>query len=355
MKILAFESSCDETSASVVFASDDGFSVKSNIIASQIETHRLYGGVVPEIASRAHTEAISRITYEALSDIDIIAVTANPGLIGALLVGVNFAKALAVANNIPLIAVDHIKGHIASCYLTDGAEMPKPPFIALAASGGHTAIYRVESYTELYVIGTTRDDAIGESFDKIGRIIGIPYPAGKGFDALSKEGFIKATGDEVNFYEKYKSSKAYKDREMTLPSPALSGDTLDFSFSGLKTAAINLLHKYEQNGVEIDKPLFAARYTYEAVEAVAKKMSMALEKYPGHDLCMAGGVAANTHLRKRLMAVAKEKGVKLFIPHPSLCGDNGAMIAAQAYYEYKIGNFADSSLNASALDTIETR
>ena len=194
MNILAFESSCDETSASVVVY-NRGFKIKSNIIASQVDTHRLYGGVVPEIASRAHTEAISRITYEALGeaemtlkDIDLIAVTANPGLIGALLVGVNFAKALAAANNIPLVAVDHIKGHIASCYLGERGKVAKPPFIALAASGGHTAIYRVESYTELYMIGTTRDDAIGESFDKIGRMIGIPYPAGRGFDALAREG-----------------------------------------------------------------------------------------------------------------------------------------------------------------------
>ena len=231
--------------------------------------------------------------------------------------------------------------------------MPKPPFIALAASGGHTAIYRVESYTKLYVIGTTRDDAIGESFDKIGRIIGIPYPAGKGFDALSKEGFIKATGDEQNFYEKYKKSPAYKDKEMALPSPALNDDTLDFSFSGLKTAAINLLHRYEQSGKELDRALFAARYTYEAVEAVAKKLSLALDRYPGHDLCMAGGVAANSHLRKRLNKLAEEKGVRLFIPSLDLCGDNGAMIAAAAYYEYKMGSLADSSLNASALDKIE--
>ncbi len=359
MNILAFESSCDETSASVVTVCDGRFTVKSNIIASQVDTHRLYGGVVPEIASRAHTEAISRITYEALeeakitlSDVDLVAVTSNPGLIGALLVGVNFAKALAAANNIPLVAVDHIKGHIASCYLAD--DIPKPPFIALAASGGHTAVYKVESYTELYVIGTTRDDAIGESFDKIGRLIGIPYPAGRGFDALSKEGFIKATGDEVNFYEKYKKSTAYKDKEMTLPSPALADGSLDFSFSGLKTAAINLLHRFEQSGREIDKPLFAARYTYEAVEAVAKKLSMALEKYPGHDLCIAGGVAANSHLRARLKKVAKDHGVKLFIPSLDLCGDNGAMIAAAGYYEYKEGRLADSSMNASAQDTIKT-
>lgn len=359
MIILAFESSCDETSASVVMANEGSFTVKSNIIASQIETHRLYGGVVPEIASRAHTEAISRITYEALaaaelslSDIDLIAVTANPGLIGALLVGVNFAKALASANNIPLVAVDHIKGHIASCYLDKSGERPTPPFIGFAASGGHTAIYKVDGYTDLCLIGTTRDDAIGESFDKIGRIIGIPYPAGRGFDELSREGFIKATGDEVNFYEKYKKSAAYKDKEMTLPSPALSDDSLDFSFSGLKTAAINLLHRFEQSGREIDRALFAARYTFEAVEAVAKKLSLALDRYPGHDLCIAGGVAANSHLRKRLETVAKAHGVKLFIPSLSLCGDNGAMIAAAGYYEYKNGNRADSSLNASAQDSI---
>ena len=361
MNILAFESSCDETSAAVVVAGRGSFKVKSNIIASQVETHRLYGGVVPEIASRAHTEAISRITYEALdeagltlADIDMIAVTANPGLIGALLVGVNFAKALAAANNIPLVAVDHIKGHIASCYLGGKGNMAKPPFIALAASGGHTAIYHVVSHTELYVIGTTRDDAIGESFDKIGRIIGIPYPAGRGFDALSKEGFIKATGDELNFYQKYKKSAAYKDKSMLLPSPALADGSLDFSFSGLKTAAINLLHRYEQNGVEIDRALFAARYTYEAVEAVAKKLSAALDRYPGHDLCIAGGVAANSHLRARLAEVAREHKVNLYIPSLDLCGDNAAMIGAQGYYEYKKGARADSSLNASALDSIQT-
>jgi N6-L-threonylcarbamoyladenine synthase len=192
MNILAFESSCDETSASVVERVEDKFIIKSNIIASQVDTHRLYGGVVPEIASRAHIEAISSITYEALEaagvtleDIDLVAVTANPGLIGALLVGVNFAKGLAIANKIPLVAVDHIKGHIASAFLLEKA--PKPPFIALVVSGGHTAIYRMDSYTDMKMIGTTRDDAIGESFDKIGRLIGIPYPAGAGFDALSKE------------------------------------------------------------------------------------------------------------------------------------------------------------------------
>ena len=357
MKILAFESSCDETSAAVVIKDDSGFTVKSNIIASQIEIHRLYGGVVPEIASRAHIESISGITYEALekagvslSEIDLVCVTANPGLIGALLVGVNFAKALAVSNGIPLVSVDHIKGHVAASYLLD--EPPTPPFIALCASGGHTSIYKVDSYTSLSVIGSTLDDAIGESFDKIGRMIGIPYPAGRGFDELSREGFALATGDEENGYDKYKKSDAYKDQSMTLPSPALPGDNLNLSFSGLKTAAINILHRFEQKGVEINRPLFAARYTYEAVEAVAKKLEAALIQNPDSDLVVAGGVAANSHLRRRLAKLADKQKRKLFIPPVSLCGDNAAMIAAAGYYEYAIGNLADSSLNASALDTI---
>ena len=357
MKILAFESSCDETSAAVVVRDAQGFTVKSNIGAAQIETHRLYGGVVPEIASRAHIEAISKITYEALevagvslSEIDLVSVTASPGLIGALLVGVNFAKALAVSNGIPLVSVDHIKGHIAASYLLD--EAPVPPFIALCASGGHTSVYKVNSYTSLEVIGTTRDDAIGESFDKIGRMIGIPYPAGAGFDKLAREGFTLATGDAEHGYEKYKKSAAYKDPQMTLPSPALSGDTLDLSFSGLKTAAINLLHRFEQRGEEIDRPLFAARYTYEAVEAVAKKLEAALEKYPERDLVVAGGVAANSHLRGRLARLTEKMNRRLFIPPISLCGDNAAMIAAAGYYEYLGGNLADASLNASAIDSI---
>ena len=357
MKILAFESSCDETSAAVVIKNESGFEVKSNIVASQIETHRLYGGVVPEIASRAHVDAISAITYEALAtaevgldEIDLVAVTANPGLIGALLVGVNFAKALAAANGIPLVAVDHIKGHIAAAYLCE--DKPTPPFIALAASGGHTSIYKINDYTSLEVIGSTRDDAIGESFDKIGRMIGIPYPAGKGFDALATLGFIKATGDKEAFYSKYKKSEAYKDKAMLLPSPALSDGTLDFSFSGLKTAAINLLHRYEQRGEEIDRELFAARYTYEAVEAVYKKMDLALSKYGPCDMVISGGVAANSHIRRRLSELAKKRGVKIYVPPVALCGDNAAMIAAAGYYEYERGNLSNSALNASALDSI---
>ena len=361
MNILAFESSCDETSAAVVERREDGsFRVLSNIVASQVETHRLYGGVVPEIASRAHIEAVSKITYEALetagvslSGIHLVAVTANPGLIGALLVGVNFAKGLAAANNLPLVAVDHIKGHIAAAYLPkEGGQVPTPPFLALAVSGGHTAIYRVESYTDYRIVGTTRDDAIGESFDKVGRLIGIPYPAGRGFDELAAEGFRDAVGTGDKVFSRYRKSAAYRDPDMALPSPALADGTFDFSFSGLKTAAINLLHRYEQSGKELPRAAFAARYTYEAVEAVAKKIGAALDSAEVTSLVVAGGVAANSHLRARLAEVAGVRKIPLCLPEISLCGDNAAMIAAQGYYEFEAGHLADASLNASASDSI---
>ena len=351
MRILALESSCDETSAAVVESNAEGkLHILSNIVASQIATHRLYGGVVPEIASRAHVEAITGITEEALatagvalSEIDAIAVTSHPGLIGALLVAVNFAKSLAVANGIPLISVDHIKGHIAAGYLTEAP--PKPPFLALAVSGGHTALYRVLDYTHYELCGTTRDDAIGEAFDKIGRIIGIPYPAGAGFDKLASEGF-----DAVGGYSAFPKSDFGKDPFFRLPSPALPGENLDFSFSGLKTAAINLLHRMEQMEMEVPRALFAARFTYEAVEAVALKVRMALKTGSYNGLVVAGGVAANSHLRRRLSALCEKKGIPLCLPPLSLCGDNGAMIAAQGYYEAKAGNFAGADLNASAAD-----
>ncbi len=358
MNILAFESSCDETSASVVCHSVAGFKIKSNIIASQVDTHRLYGGVVPEIASRAHIEAISPITYEALSaagvtmeDIDFIAVTANPGLIGALLVGVNFAKALALAYNKPLVPVDHIKGHIAACYLDEAGCVPTPPFISLTVSGGHTGIYYVESHTHIKPIGSTRDDAMGESFDKIGRIIGIPYPAGRGFDELSREGFRLAVVDGPDYLNKYKKSDEYKSGRFPLPSPVVKDDSLDFSFSGLKTAAINLIHRFEQRGEELPRAEFAARYTYEAVDAVRKKLSLAIDRTGVGEIALSGGVAANSHLRAALTELARKKGVRLYLPPVSLCGDNAAMIAAQGYYEYMAGVRADSSLNASALDS----
>ena len=358
MLILGFESSCDETSAAVVRVQESGeLRILSNIVASQVPIHRKYGGVVPEIASRAHVEVISSITHRALDEagvtveeVDLVTVTDHPGLIGALLIGVNFAKGFAFSHGKPLVGVSHIRGHIAACYLAAKENTPTPPFLALVVSGGHTSIYRVSSYTEVEEIGGTRDDAIGESFDKIGRIIGIPYPAGAGFDALAREGFALAVGKESPTLAEYRRSEAAKDPGMYLPSPALAGDTLDFSFSGLKTAAINLLHRTEQRGETLNRELFAAAYTAQAVEAVASKIRLALSRYPGHALAVAGGVAANSHLRKRLTELCKEMAVPLYIPPLSLCGDNAAMVAAAGYYEYLAGNIADSSLSASALD-----
>lgn len=354
MYILGFESSCDETAAAVLRAEEGRLTVLSNIVASQVETHRRFGGVVPEIAGRAHVEAISRITREALvtasvslDDVGCIAVTSHPGLIGALLVAVNFAKALAVSRSIPLVEVDHMRAHIAAAYLSDTP--PHPPFLATAVSGGHTSIYHVSDPTDYRLIGSTRDDAIGEAFDKVGRLIGIPYPAGAGFDRLAEEGFRRVVGDAEDVFAAYRQSAAYRDPAMHLPSPALVGDTLDFSFSGLKTAAVNLLHHREQTGEPLDRALFAARYTYEAVEAVARKLDAALLRY--HlPLVVSGGVAANSHLRRRLATLAAAHGVSLHIPDRRLCGDNGAMVAAQGYYEYLAGKRADARLNARATD-----
>lgn len=334
MYILGIESSCDETSAAVVEMSEGVRKIRSNIIASQIDTHRLYGGVVPEIASRAHIEAISRITYEALdeagislSDVGLVAVTSHPGLIGALLVGVNFAKSLAYANNIPLVGVNHIKGHIAANYLA--YEELEPPFTALVVSGGHTSIYNAESYTSLVEIGGTRDDAAGEAFDKIGRVIGLPYPAGAAMDKLAIEGDKNA---------------------VALPSPALAGDTLDFSFSGIKTAALNYLNSAKQAGNEINRADLAASYTERIVSAVVKKAEAALEANSSKRLVVAGGVAANSHLRAALEAMCKRRKAEFFVPPLNLCGDNAAMIAAAGYYKFLDGKTADTSLNASALD-----
>lgn len=355
MYILGFESSCDETAVAVLRAEEGRLTLLSDIVASQVETHRRFGGVVPEIAGRAHVEVISRITYEALDtaaisldDVDCIAVTSHPGLIGALLVAVSFAKALAVSRSIPLVEVDHMRAHIAAAYLTDTP--PRPPFLAMAVSGGHTSIYYVSDPTDYCLIGSTRDDAIGEAFDKVGRLIGIPYPAGAGFDRLAEEGFRRVVGDAEDVFTAYRQSEAYRDPAMHLPSPALAGDTLDFSFSGLKTAAVNLLHHREQTGEPLDRALFAARYTYEAVEAVARKLDAALVRYPHIPLVVSGGVAANSHLRRRLATLAAAHGIPLHIPARALCGDNGAMVAAQGYYEYLAGKRADARLNARATD-----
>ena len=334
MYVLGIESSCDETSAAVVSMGEGERKVLSNIVASQIEIHRLYGGVVPEIASRAHIEAISRITYEALDvagvsieDIECIAVTSHPGLIGALLVGVNFAKSLAFAHRIPLVAVNHIKAHIAAAYL-EHSEL-NAPFTALVVSGGHTAFYRVDTPTELVEIGGTRDDAAGEAFDKIGRVIGMPYPAGAAMDRLAYEGNPNA---------------------IRLPSPAMVGDNADFSFSGLKTAALNYINSERQKGVEPSHADIAASYTKVIVEAIVKKTEHVIEKYSPKQLVLAGGVAANSHIREALERLCARKRVSFCKPSMELCSDNAAMVATAGYFEYLAKNFANTSLNASAND-----
>lgn len=336
MYILGMESSCDETSAAVVEITEGTRRIASNIVASQIETHRLYGGVVPEIASRAHIECISRITQEALdgagitvSDLGAVAVTTHPGLIGALLVGVNFAKSLAYANDIPLVSVNHIHGHVAAAYLAEPDL--KPPFLSLVVSGGHTSLYLVRDYTTFEEIGGTRDDAAGEAFDKIGRVIGMPYPGGAALDKLAYE------GDPTAF---------------NLPSPAIHDDTLDFSFSGLKTAALNLINSASQRGEEIDRVDLAASYTAAVVGGILKKTDMALSRVGEevNTLVLAGGVAANSHLRGALEELCRRREVRFVVPDRSLCGDNGAMIAVAGYFEYAAGRRAGTDLNASAAD-----
>ncbi len=331
MLLLGIESSCDETSAAVVRMEENKREILSNIVASQIEIHALYGGVVPEIAGRAHIEAVSKITYRALdeagvtlSDVDAIGVTASPGLIGALLVGVNFAKSLAFANNIPLIPVNHVKGHAAAAYFTSN-EL-KPPYLALVVSGGHTSFYNVRSYTDFEEIGSTRDDAAGEAFDKVGRVLGLPYPGGHEFDSLAANGKVG---------------------KVKLPSPAIPGDNFDFSFSGLKTASINHIHNLEQKGESVDRESFAADFTACICSAIEKKAALAIEKTGCTAFVCAGGVSANSHLRETLTKLSAKHNIPLYLPSLSLCGDNAAMIAAQAYYEFLDGNTADTHLNAS--------
>ena len=332
MKILSFESSCDDTAAAVVDMGPDRRAILSSVVASQIETHALYGGVVPEIASRAHSEAISRVAGRAMTeagvtagDIDAVAVTNRPGLIGSLLVGVSFAKAWAVSHNKPLIPVDHIKGHIAADYLA--CPDLEPPFLALVVSGGHTSLIRVKDYTDHETVGRTRDDAMGEAFDKVARVMGIPYPGGAEMDRLASE------GDPAAF---------------AFPSAAIADGSLDFSFSGLKTHVINLLHKWEQKGEPIPRADVAASFTAAVVAATEKKLAAALEAIPCGTLALAGGVSANSHLRAALAAFAERRHMTFCVPPLPLCGDNAAMIGAQGYYEYLAGHTADASLNAYA-------
>ncbi|MBQ6902249.1 MAG: tRNA (adenosine(37)-N6)-threonylcarbamoyltransferase complex transferase subunit TsaD [Oscillospiraceae bacterium] len=329
MKILAIESSCDETAVAIV---EDGRKVLSNAVFSQADMHALYGGVVPEIASRKHIECISALTEKAFADaglektdVDAIAVTYAPGLIGALLVGVGFAKSLAFALDKPLIPVHHIRGHIAANYIA----FPElePPFMCLVASGGHTLFVDVLDYTSFKILGSTRDDAAGEAFDKCARVLGLGYPGGAKIDELAK------TGDPM----KYK-----------LPRAHIDGAELDMSFSGLKTAVINLAHRAEQKGEEIDRESLAASFCEAVCDAVVPRAIAATNIAGRKKLAVAGGVAANSFLRKRLQKEAKSSGIELFFPPLSLCGDNGAMIGAQAYFEYLQGNTAKTDLNAKA-------
>ena len=327
MRILAIESSCDETAAAVV---EDGRKVISSVVHSQIAEHRIYGGVVPEIASRRHVEKIDEVVSRALSDaemtineVDAIAVTAGPGLIGALLVGVNFAKGLALASGKPLVPVHHIRGHIAANYIAS-PEL-EPPFLCLVASGGHSLIVDVKSYTELKVLGRSRDDAAGEAFDKAARAMGLPYPGGVFLDKKSKEG----------------NPKAFK-----LPKPKVEGCPLDMSFSGLKTAVVNILHNAEQRGEEINIPDLCASYQDVICHALVDRVMLAAKEGGYKKIVAAGGVSANSGLRTLLERECKRRHLELFVPDLELCGDNAAMIGSQAYYEALAGKFADLTLNA---------
>ena len=329
MLILGIESSCDETAASVV---RDGRRVLSNVIASQVEEHRKYGGVVPEIASRRHAEAISGVVRRALvdagvtlADIDGIAVTYAPGLIGALLVGVSFAKGLALATGKPLIPVHHLRSHIASNYVAH-ADL-KPPFLCLVVSGGHSHIVKVEDYTHFEVIGRTRDDAAGECYDKAARAMGMPYPGGVALDKLAHEGDPKA---------------------FPLPRPRVEGSEYDFSFSGLKTAVINRLHNAEQKGEEVNKADLCASFQHTVTELLVGNTMKAAADLGMDTIVLAGGVSANSGLRAGMEAACARRGYGLYAPPLSLCGDNGAMVAAQGYYELLSGHTAGMELNAIA-------
>lgn len=333
MNILAVESSCDETAVAVV---RDGRQILTDCIASQVGLHRLYGGVVPEIASRKHIEAIYGLADQALErsgltrqQIDAVAVTYAPGLIGAVLVGVNFAKAAAFAMNKPLIPVHHIRGHIAANYLAYPAL--EPPFLCLVVSGGHTMIVEVKDYTEMSILGTSLDDAAGECFDKVARVLGMPYPGGAALDRAARQ------GDETRY---------------ALPRSKPGENPYNMSFSGLKTAALNLIHHAEQVGEPLDIPSLCASFSTAVSDTLVPRMVLAMEQTGYRKIAVAGGVAANSRIRRDMLAAAEALGAQVFMPPLSLCGDNGAMIGAQAYYEYLAGNVADMSLNAYATKSI---
>ena len=325
MKILAFESTCDETAVALV---EDGRKIISNEVFSQADLHAVYGGVVPEIASRCHIETISQLAQKACPDksqIDGIAVSYAPGLIGAVLVGVNFAKSAASVLKVPLIPVHHIKGHIAANYLA----YPdlEPPFLCMAISGGNTLIVDVRTYTDMRILGSSRDDAAGECFDKTARVLGLPYPGGKPIDDLSK-------GGDCSKY--------------SFPVSHIEGSPYDMSFSGLKTAVINLVHNAEQKGEEIDRSGLAASFTKAVSDSLVPRAVSAARDLGYGKLVVAGGVAANSTIRRDFEIAAEKENLKLFVPPLKLCGDNAAMIGAQAYYEFLVGNTAGPDLNAFA-------
>jgi N6-L-threonylcarbamoyladenine synthase len=329
MRILALESSCDETAAAVV---EDGRKVLSSVIASQVEEHKLYGGVVPEIASRRHCEAVVGVTQQALDDagmtleeVDAIAVTYAPGLIGALLVGVNFAKGLALSSGKPLVPVHHLRSHIAANYIT--SPQLTPPFLCLVVSGGHSHIIEVKDYTDLHVMGRTRDDAAGEAFDKAARAMGMSYPGGVEMDKIAENG----------------NAEAYK-----LPHPTVDGAPYDFSFSGLKTSVINLIHNVEQKGQALPVEDVAASFRKAVVDCLVKNFVKAAQDTGSKKLVIAGGVSANSLLRSRLRQECKQRGWEFYMPELSLCGDNAAMVGSQGYYEYLAGKIAGMDLNACA-------
>lgn len=329
MIILAVESSCDETAVSIV---KDGRTVLSDAIASQVDMHTLYGGVVPEIASRKHLEAIYALADRALveagvtrQDIDAVACTYAPGLIGAVLVGVNFAKSVAYGLGVPLIPVHHIRGHIAANYITHPDL--EPPFLCLCCSGGNTLLADVRDYTDVRLMGATRDDAAGECFDKVARVLGIGYPGGAPMDRLSQGG----------------DPKKYR-----LPRSKVDGAPLDMSFSGLKTASLNLIHNAEQKQEPLDLPSFAASFAHAVADELVPRTMLAAQELGYGKIAAAGGVAANSTIRRRLEDACKKSGDKLYLPALSLCGDNGCMIGCQGYYEYLAGHTAGMELNGYA-------
>lgn len=329
MRLLAIESSCDETAAAVV---ENGRTVLSSVVATQIERHKVFGGVVPEIASRMHTECISQVVAQALAEagvelreLDGIAVTAAPGLIGSLLVGVSFAKGLSWSSGLPLVPVHHLRGHIAANYLAH--PQLEPPFLCLVVSGGHSHIVEVLSYTDMRVVGRTRDDAAGEAFDKTARAMGLPYPGGVHLDKIADEG----------------DPSGYR-----FPKPHVDGSPYDFSFSGLKTAIINTIHNMEQKGEKPPVADLAAAVRKCVVDILTERFLLAADDLGYKRLAVAGGVSANSELRRRLTELCEKRGCELYIPPLSLCGDNAAMIGAQGFYELSAGHTADLSLNACA-------